>query len=100
MEASYGCTQEDIRGQWKTYEKVHLWFKTTKDDLLKLSLAIDKPVFNDGNIINEDVFIPDDYKARMINFDETDHPLFNEGDKGGPRARTYTDPNLPRPVVI
>jgi len=97
MEASCGRTNEDIRGQWTTYKKTHIWFKTTKDDLLKLGLSIDKPVFNNDNVIIEDVLIPDDCKARLINFDETDYPLSNEDDKGGPRDRTYTDPNLPRP---
>ena len=33
----------------------------------------------------------------MVNFDETDHPLSNEDDKGGPRAHTYKNPHLPRP---
>ena len=97
MEASSGRTQEDIRGQWTTYEKMHLWFQTTKKDLLKLGLAIDKPVFDSNNNMIAEVYIADDCKARMINFDETDHPLSSEDDKGGPRAQTYTNPSLPRP---
>ena len=97
MEASSGRTQEDIRGQWTTYEKMHLWFETTKQDLLKLGLAVDKPVFNADKVMIEEVFIPEDCKCRMINFDETDHPLSSEDDRGGPRARTYTNPSLPRP---
>ena len=32
----------------------------------------------------------------MFNFDETDHPLSNEYNKGGPCALTYTYPHLPR----
>jgi len=94
MKVSCGCTQEDRREQWTTYEKR---FKTTKDDLLKLGLAIDKPLFNDDNVTVEDVIILDYCKARMTNFDETGHPLSNEDNKGNPRARTYADPNLPRP---
>ena len=97
MEASNGRSQEDIRGQWTTYEKMLLWFEATKSDLLKLGLAQDKAVFDLNGVKIEECFIPDDCKARMLNFDETDHPLSNEDDKGGPRARTYTNPHLPRP---
>ena len=33
---------------------------------------------------------------RMINFDETHHPLSTEGDKGGRRALVLTNESLPR----
>ena len=35
MEANYGRSQEDMRGQWTTYKKMYLWFQTTKADFLK-----------------------------------------------------------------
>ncbi len=33
---------------------------------------------------------------RIINFDETHLTKSSEGDRGGPRADTLTNPNLPR----
>ena len=65
--------------------------------MIKLGLAQDKSVYDDDGTVIEEFFIPDDCKERMVNFDETDHPLSNEDDKGGPRAQTYTNPHLPRP---
>ena len=79
-----------------TYEKILLWFQTTKSNLIKLGIAQDIVVYNGDITVVEECFIPDDYKAIMINFDETNHPLFNEDDRGRPRARTYTNPQLPR----
>ena len=69
MEASNGRSQEDIRNQWTMYEKMLLWFKTTKSDLIKLGLAQDKAVYNDDVTIIEEYFIPDYCKSRMVNFD-------------------------------
>ena len=53
MEASNGRPQEDIRNQWTTYEKMLLWFKTTKSDLIKLGLAQDKAVYDDNGTVIE-----------------------------------------------
>ena len=97
MEASNGRPQEDIRNQWTTYEKMLLWFKTTESDLIKLGPSQDKAVYDDDGTVIEECFIPDDCKEIMVNLDEMDYPLSNEDDKGGPRARTYTNPHLPIP---
>ena len=34
--------------------------------------------------------------GRIVNSDETHHKLSNEGERGGSRANTQTDPDLPR----
>ena len=100
MEASNGRSQEDIRNQCTIYDKMLLWFKTTKSALIKLVLAQYKLVYDDDGTVIEEYFIPDECKARTVNFDEKDHNLSNEDDKGGPCAWTYTNPHLPRPGGI
>ena len=71
--------------------------QTTNSDLIKLGLAQDKAVYADDGTLIKECFISDDCKARMVNFDETDHTLYNEDNKGVPRARTYANPHLPIP---
>ena len=51
MEAINGCSQEDIRNQWTTYEKILLWFKTTKSDMIKLVISQDKAVYDDDRTV-------------------------------------------------
>ena len=64
--------------------------------LIDEGFAEDIPVVNsDGSL--EELFIPECKRSRCCTFDETDHPLSNEGDSGGPRSGTFIDPNLPRP---
>ena len=53
-------------------------------------------------MINEDgtkkeVYICKKKRRRIVTWDETDHPFSQETDKSGPRAKSYTGPNLPRP---
>ena len=53
-------------------------------------------------VINEDgtkyeVYICKEKRRRIVTCDKTDHPYSQETDKSRPRAKSYTDPNLPRP---
>ena len=44
-------------------------------------------VYEDGLV--EELFIPEDLKARIITFADTDVSLSNDGDKGVPRSKAY-----------
>ena len=72
-------SQEDIKNRWTTYEKMLLRFNTRKHDLIELGIAQDKAVYDDDGTVIEEFFIPDDRKARTVNFDETYHPFSDEG---------------------
>ena len=65
-------------------------------------MLIDEGFAKDMKVINEDgtteeLYIAECKRRRCFTFDETDHPLSNEGDNGGPRSGTFIDPDLPRP---
>ena len=87
---------EDIRLQWTTREKLDQWFTDSKVVLIDLKFGEDRITINDDGTIDE-LYIPKNKLARICSFDETDHPLTNKGDESGPRAGSYTNPDLPRP---
>ena len=87
---------EDIRVQWTTYEKTNQWLSDSKEVLIDYGFAEERNTVREDGLV-EELFIPDDLKARIVTFDETDVSLSNDGDKGGPRSKAYTNPDFPRP---
>ena len=52
--------------------------------LLAYRSAEERNTVREDGLVKE-LFIPEDLKARIITFDETDVSLSNDGDKRGPR---------------
>ena len=65
--------------------KVNDWFSENKKTLIESGLAIDAPMTLEDGTVSE-LTIGERESARIVNFDETDHPLSTEYDKGGNNA--------------
>ena len=63
--------------------------------ILSCLLCYQQVINEDGT--EEEVYICKEKRRRIVTWDETDHPYSQETDKSGSRAKSYTDPNLPRP---
>ena len=63
--------------------------------ILSCLLRYQQVINEDGT--KEEVYICKEKRRRIVTSDETDHPYSQETDKSRPRAKSYTDPNLPRP---
>jgi hypothetical protein len=88
---------EDARAEWTTFENLDRWFTDAKQDVINSGLVIDETLLDEkGNIISELNFQSDEVRRRFINMDETHHDLSITGDKSGPRAVIYHNPNLQR----
>ena len=88
-------TVDSLRLEWTTYSKINDWFTANKKTLLESGLAIDKEeVQLDGSLAK--ITIGKIEADRIINFDETDHPLSTQYDKGGNRSLRWSDPSLPK----
>ena len=67
---------EDIRWRWTTYENIDQWMTDWKGVLIKYGFAYDRPhVLENGD--EAEIKWVEAIKARVICFDETDHPLGN-----------------------
>ena len=87
--------QESIRNEWTTYTKVNDWYSCNKRTLVDSGLAFEEQyTLPDGSIAK--LKIGEQEADRIINFDETDHPLSTMLDKGGSRSIRWGDPNLPK----
>ena len=86
---------EIIHNEWTTNTKVNDWFTYNKQTLVELGLAIDKPMALE-NGQEAELTIGEEEKRRIINWDETDHPLATQHDKGGSRSLCWGDPSLPK----
>ena len=86
---------DSLRNEWTTYTKVNDWFSSNKITLIQSGLAHDVPsVLPDGTFA--ELTIGSVEADRIVNFDETDHPLSTEFDRGGNRALRWGDPRLPQ----
>lgn len=101
---------EERRGLWTTFGNLNQWFDGSKECLVHLGFAEDEPMKVidmfaghdlpfadlDKNLVSELTF---KYGVlhRIINFDETHDGKDSEGDRGGSRVSSLTNPNLPRP---
>ena len=88
-------TVDSLRSEWTTFTKVNDWFSENKKTLIDSGLAIDEPITLEDGTVSE-LTIGERESARIVNFDETDHPLSTEYDKGGNNALRYGDPQYPK----
>ena len=79
---------EDIWIQWTTCEKTNRWLGDSKQVLIDIRFAVENDTVHEDRFI-EDLYIPEDLKARIIAFDENDVSLSNDVDKGGPWSKAY-----------
>eukprot|EP00588_Corethron_pennatum_P028771 CAMPEP_0194335564 /NCGR_PEP_ID=MMETSP0171-20130528/70038_1 /TAXON_ID=218684 /ORGANISM="Corethron pennatum, Strain L29A3" /LENGTH=199 /DNA_ID=CAMNT_0039098711 /DNA_START=1061 /DNA_END=1660 /DNA_ORIENTATION=+ len=96
MQNSKRQQNKDIRSQWTMYEKISTWLQDLGQVLKDIGFAEEKEFVNEDRD-TEYLFILEDCHRRCISWDETDHPLTNEVDAGGPRSSSYTNPDLPGP---
>ena len=91
--------QDSIRNEWTTYTKVNDWYTCNKKTLIDSGLAIDVPeLLPDGTYA--ELTIGEIEKRRIVNFDETDHPLATHADKGGSRSIRWGHPDLAKGIVV
>ena len=79
-----------------TYKAAAAWCESHERFLVKHGFADDTPVLDaEGNTL-EHVTVPRAKRRRILNSDEKQIKISNEGDKGGSRSRTYSNAALPR----
>ena len=78
-------TVDTVRNEWTTHTKVRDWFDMNKRTLVESGLVINSPMtLSDRTIVK--LTIGEIKANRIINFDETDHSLIAEFNKGGNRS--------------
>ena len=89
---------DDSRAQWTTFTNLQQWFNDVKTDIINTGLVLDQEVRDpaSGTLISELDFRSDEVRRRFVNMDETHHDLSVTGDRGGPRAVMYHNPQYQR----
>ncbi|KAI2493544.1 hypothetical protein MHU86_21011 [Fragilaria crotonensis] len=89
---------DDSRAQWTTFTNLQQWFNDVKTDIINTGLVLDQEVRDpaSGMLISELDFRSDEVRRRFVNMDETHHDLSVTGDRGGPRAVMYHNPQYQR----
>ena len=89
---------DDSRAQWTTFTNLQQWFNDVKTDIINTGLVVDQEVRDpaNGSLISELDFRSDEVRRRFVNMDDTHHDLSATGDRGGPRAVMYHNPQYQR----
>ena len=95
LNTTASISQDERRFAWTTYDNLNDWFSGWKTFLVDRLFGTPEPTTLPGGQIAE-LTMKAKATGRIINSDETHHKLTNEGDRGGSRANTQTDPSLPR----
>ena len=79
-----------------TYEAALKYCKSHEELLVEYKFAKDEPVLDSEGKVLEHVTVPAEKRRRIINSDEKQLRVSNEGDNGGSRTNTLANPKLPR----
>ena len=93
LETTASSSQDERRFAWTTYDNLYHWFDGWKEFLVGRMFGTAVHItLSDGRV--SDLTMKAEAAGRIINSDDTHHRLSNQGDRGGSRANTQTDPDL------